>query len=759
MAIFPILLTLTLGAGSIACPELRFGHALLGIPAPDLHCVTLLPSATAEGATGTVRLLPGDSPFTVSVDRSGVVQTRFEVELAGLPDPSVFGGRRYVLWIAPPTLDRFHFLGEVSNGVTRTGSAGFNQYLIWVSVEGEDLTDVPLGPLVLRGTSPSMVLRPHDLPFLVAEMAGEVALGGHLDHELHHAGAAPAVRSSHEGHAGHGPPSSDGLRPVPWAPPPMHPEVLMPHALMALRPDVEGAMPAFPPSLPEARAPERIQLVDGDTLRLEAGPVLRKVGHLRIPGLGYNGQIPGPIIESVEGSRIHIDFTNQTSIPTAVHWHGLRLENAYDGVPGVTQAPIPAGGRFLYQLDLPDEGTFWYHPHLQEVITKDLGLAGTLRVVPADREVEPLYSPVDREVVLVLDDHLVGPDGPVPYGRTAPTHALMGRFGNVFLINGQSDWEMDVRPGEVLRFHLSNVASTRTFNFSLGDLPLKLVAGDIGKLPEEHWVESVILGPAERWVIDVRIPDLDAFPAEAQGHAIAIQNQIQAMDHMGARFIPMVHRLGTLHVRGVASDPDRPSAQAHGVLRVDDRERDALQTRIRKHLHRLPDHTLELTLRADGLPFPLDPLLRWEGAWRPPIEWEGTMPEMDWVATGSAVEWVLRDPVTGLENMAIDWRFQTGDEVLVRLINDRDGLHPMQHPIHVHGQRMLVLRVNGEPNPNPTWKDTVLVPVGQVVDVLVEMSNPGTWMIHCHIAEHMETGMMALFHVDGGPGLWSRSIP
>jgi FtsP/CotA-like multicopper oxidase with cupredoxin domain len=335
----------------------------------------------------------------------------------------------------------------------------------------------------------------------------------------------------------------------------------------------------------------------------------------------------------------------------------------------------------------------------------------------------------------------------------------MGRFGNVFLINGQSDWEMDVRPGEVLRFHLSNVASTRTFNFSLGDLPLKLVAGDIGKLPEEHWVESVILGPAERWVIDVRIPDLDAFPAEAQGHAIAIQNQIQAMDHMGARFIPMVHRLGTLHVRGVASDPDRPSAQAHGVLRVDDRERDALQTRIRKHLHRLPDHTLELTLRADGLPFPLDPLLRWEGAWRPPIEWEGTMPEMDWVATGSAVEWVLRDPVTGLENMAIDWRFQTGDEVLVRLINDRDGLHPMQHPIHVHGQRMLVLRVNGEPNPNPTWKDTVLVPVGQVVDVLVEMSNPGTWMIHCHIAEHMETGMMALFHVDGGPGLWSRSIP
>jgi suppressor of ftsI len=787
--IFPsIVLLLTLGLEPPGCPEVRFGHVARGEPAPDLHCLELLPGPAAQGLDlgGVVRLLPGVSPFTVQVDRNGVVQTRFEIAIHGLPDPGTFGADRYVLWITPPTLDRFERLGEVTNGVTRTRAAGFNQYLLWVSAEAdsagdEPSNDAPQGPLVLRGTSPSMVLRPHDLPFLVAEMAGEAMAGaaahdGHGAHSGDRQDAGPGAHAAHAAHSGHAspeahaahaesgmhaPPPADGLAPAPWAPPPMHPAVVMPHGMMALRPSGEGVFPVFPTDLPEARAPERIRLADGDTLRLEAGPVLRRVGHLRVPGFGYNGQIPGPILEAAEGSRIHVDFANRTSLPTAVHWHGLRLENAYDGVPGVTQPPIEAGGRFHYRIDLPDEGTFWYHPHLHEVIAKDLGLAGTIQVLPRGDEpassgspgvrTPPLYAPVDREINLVLDDHLVGPEGPVPYGRTAPTHALMGRFGNVLLVNGETDWQLEVRPGEVLRLHLSNVASTRTFNVTVGDLPLKLVAGDIGKVPEEHWVESVILGPAERWVVDVRIPEGHPHPE------IPLENRVQAMDHMGARFIPVVHALGALRITGEALAPDRPEAVAYPELRVVESLEGSIRERVAAHLERAPDYTLELTLRTDGLPFPLDPLLRWEGAWRPPIEWEGTMPEMDWVATGQAVEWVLRDPATGLENMAIDWRFRQGEQVVVRLINDRDSLHPMQHPIHVHGQRMLVLRVNGEPHPAPTWKDTVIVPVGQMVDVLVDMSNPGTWMIHCHIAEHMETGMMALFTVEGAPGLGSPS--
>ena len=139
--------------------------------------------------------------------------------------------------------------------------------------------------------------------------------------------------------------------------------------------------------------------------------------------------------------------------------------------------------------------------------------------------------------------------------------------------------------------------------------------------------------------------------------------------------------------------------------------------------------------------------MNFESVYRNPVEWSGTMPEMDWIVTGRTARWLLRDAATGRENMDIDWRFRVGDVKKFRLVNDRNALHAMQHPIHIHGQRFLVVSVNGVPNENLVWKDTVLVPTGFVVDVLVEMSNPGKWMLHCHIAEHVETGMRMIFDV------------
>jgi FtsP/CotA-like multicopper oxidase with cupredoxin domain len=123
------------------------------------------------------------------------------------------------------------------------------------------------------------------------------------------------------------------------------------------------------------------------------------------------------------------------------------------------------------------------------------------------------------------------------------------------------------------------------------------------------------------------------------------------------------------------------------------------------------------------------------------------MPDMDWLATGRAVSWILRDQETGRENMDIAWRFKVGDLVKIRMINDRGALHAMQHPIHIHGQRFLVLSVNGVRNENLVWKDTVLLPAGFSADILLELSNPGRWMLHCHIAEHIETGMHMVFEV------------
>jgi suppressor of ftsI len=134
--------------------------------------------------------------------------------------------------------------------------------------------------------------------------------------------------------------------------------------------------------------------------------------------------------------------------------------------------------------------------------------------------------------------------------------------------------------------------------------------------------------------------------------------------------------------------------------------------------------------------------------YRHPVEWSGTMPEMDWVATGKAVRWILRERATARENMDIRWHFRVGDVVKLRLVNDRRALHAMQHPIHIHGQRFLVTSVNGVPNQHLVWKDTVLVPTGFTTDVLLELSNPGKWMLHCHVAEHIETGMRMVFEVD-----------
>ncbi len=124
------------------------------------------------------------------------------------------------------------------------------------------------------------------------------------------------------------------------------------------------------------------------------------------------------------------------------------------------------------------------------------------------------------------------------------------------------------------------------------------------------------------------------------------------------------------------------------------------------------------------------------------------MPMMDWLSSGTEVEWLVREPATQRENMDIAWRFRRGDVVKIRLANDRHTLHSMQHPIHIHGQRFLVLARNGVANDNLVWKDTMLLPAGATADILLELSNPGRWMLHCHIAEHLEAGMHMVFTVD-----------
>jgi FtsP/CotA-like multicopper oxidase with cupredoxin domain len=127
-------------------------------------------------------------------------------------------------------------------------------------------------------------------------------------------------------------------------------------------PPATESFPTDPTGLPEAGRPPLLELAPGDTLDLRVGPVAKRLGDTTVRMLGYSGSIPGPTLKVQQGSEIIVQVTNQGDLDTTVHWHGLRLENRYDGVPHETQAPIPVGGRFTYRIQFPDAGLYWYHP-------------------------------------------------------------------------------------------------------------------------------------------------------------------------------------------------------------------------------------------------------------------------------------------------------------------------------------------------------------------------------------------------------------
>jgi FtsP/CotA-like multicopper oxidase with cupredoxin domain len=222
--------------------------------------------------------------------------------------------------------------------------------------------------------------------------------------------------------------------------------------------------PTDPTGLPEAGRPQLLELAHGDTLELRVGPVAKRLGDTTVRMLGYNGSIPGPTLKVQQGTEIVVHVTNQGDLDTTVHWHGLRLENRYDGVPHETQAPIPVGGEFTYRIQFPDAGLYWYHPHIREDYTQELGLYGNILVVPTD---PGYWPPVDRELVLTLDDLLIEDGKIAPFSPTETSYAAMGRFGNVFLTSGEPGPRLQARAGEVVRLWLTNTANTRVFNLAL----------------------------------------------------------------------------------------------------------------------------------------------------------------------------------------------------------------------------------------------------------------------------------------------------
>ena len=521
--------------------------------------------------------------------------------------------------------------------------------------------------------------------------------------------------------------------------------------------------------LPEASTPEVVELADGDEFELRIAPVAKRIGDATVRMLSYNGSIPGPILKVQEGSTVVVNIENLGDMEGTVHWHGLRLENQYDGTHQ-TQQPMAVGESFSARVTFPDPGLYWYHPHIREDYGQEMGLYGNVLVEPA----EPGYWPsAHRDLVLTLDDILLEDGRVAPFSRTETTHAAMGRFGNVLLVSGEPDLALDARLGEVVRLYLTNTANTRVFKVALPGARMKLVGGDSGHVEHEQFIDDVVLAPSERAVVDVLFDQAGELTLEHRTpdrtYPLAAINvsEARAEPALEERFEALRSNPDMVAVRAFAApyleaEPDKKLAfiaemdmgepEGDGPVAyacpmhpevVSDEPGKCPQCGMKllpsslvadaggghahdEHAHEAHDHAT-----ADG------------------IEWEDDMVEVNRMTTPANMRWKLIDRETGAENAAIDWRFRVGDKVKIRLLNEMAGDHPMHHPFHVHGAgRFLVLSRDGTAESNLVWKDTVLLRAGETVDILLDVTNVGLWMAHCHIAEHHESGMMFSFNVD-----------
>ena len=569
-------------------------------------------------------------------------------------------------------------------------------------------------------------------------------------------------------------------------------------------PHVDDHFPTGVAGLPAARATEVVSLGDGQLFEMSIEPVAKQIGDDTVRMLGYNGQIPGPTLRVPEGAEIQVRVENRGDLEATVHWHGLRLDNAYDGTHQ-TQKPMAVGESFTYRVACPDPGAYWYHPHIREDYGQELGLYGNLIVTPADPD---YWAPAQRELAITLDDILIEDGRVAPFLRGDTNYAAMGRFGNRMLAAGETDLRLSAQRGEVLRLFFTNTANTRVFNVGIAGARMKLVGGDSGRCEREEFVESVVLAPSERAVVDVLF--------DTAGEAV--------LEH---RTPDTTYALGTITVEGEATDP--APGLAFDTLR-ENPEFAALRERIAQKRAAAPDRSLAFVAEMDfeepdgpviyvcpmhpevvsedagscpecGMKLmpqaapvaytcPMHPAVVSAGPGKCPecgmklmpaslagsasnghgdhamdhdahadmgdhdhghaggIEWEDDMVEVNRTTTPGNTRWKLIDRQTGAENHGINWQFKVGEWVKIELVNEMDSDHPMHHPFHVHGAgRFLVLDRDGVEDDNLVWKDTVLVRTAERVNILLEVTNVGRWMAHCHIAEHHESGMMFSFEV------------
>jgi FtsP/CotA-like multicopper oxidase with cupredoxin domain len=413
----------------------------------------------------------------------------------------------------------------------------------------------------------------------------------------------------------------------------------------------------------------------------------------------YNGTVPGPAIRARQGERLRIYVENRLAEETTVHWHGLRVPNAMDGVPHLTQPPIAPGAAFIYEFDLPDAGTYWYHPHQRSFEQVGRGLYGPLIV----EEREPIR--VYRDLTWVLDDWRLLPNAQIA-GDFGNLHdsSHNGRVGNTVTVNGRILESFPVRAGERLRLRLINAANARIFALEFQDHRPMVIALD-GQPVEAHEPEGgrIVLGPAMRADL---IIDMSGGP----GERFTVEDRFyRGLEY---RLLDLVYD---------AAPPLREQP---------------LDAPLRLAANTMPEPELATAERHEvrfGGGMMGGMMMAMMGGRRVDMR-EMMRGGMAWAINGVAATGHVMDPLLTLRR---------GRTHLLAMHNDTAWHHPM----HLHGHAFRVTARDGQPTRHQEWQDTVLMAPHERVDIAFVADNPGDWMFHCHILEHQAAGMMGVIRV------------
>lgn len=404
----------------------------------------------------------------------------------------------------------------------------------------------------------------------------------------------------------------------------------------------------------------------------------------------YNGQSPGPEIRINHGDTVRIVLDNQLPEPTSIHWHGIRVPHAMDGVPGLTQDPVPPGETFVYEFTPPDAGTYWYHSHKRGNEQLARGLYGALVV---EDPTQPDY-PVDE--VWLVDDWRVDDQGVLDpdFDSSSDIHHS-GRWGDLFTVNGSTSTRLEAAPGARIRLRIVNTANARVIRPDFGALTPTVIAMDGLPVAEGFPATAVELAPGNRMDVDLIVP------ADATGDLVVGDSFMGIAPTELARIVVVGEPVETPTFAPPVGDVPDWSAAA------DDE----------------PDRTVTITLYSEFAEATIeeqDAMLAGEG--------DGTF---RWELNGKA--WPEADTV----------RATQGELQKIRIVNDSGQLHP----IHLHGQFFQLISRNGEPVSEGHYRDTVLMSAFETIEIVVAPFDVGTWLLHCHIQLHAEYGMTMFYEV------------